>query len=94
MFVERSGSGVKLRSDSRLREPGFESCAVVLKPWAGFPTLHFSSSLSCINEYLAIDSGGNVYEQPLHINCKLALLGEVTILHDNHTLCGCFLKKI
>ena len=23
-------------SDSRLREPGFESCAAVLKPWASF----------------------------------------------------------
>ena len=49
-------------SDSRLREPGFESCAAVLKPWASFFTLHCSSSLSCINEYLAIDSGGYVYE--------------------------------
>ena len=34
--------------DSRLREPGFESCAAVLKPWASFFTLHCSSSLSCI----------------------------------------------
>ena len=50
--------------DSRLREPGFESCAAVLKPWASFFTLHCSSSLSCINEYLAIDSGGYVYAQP------------------------------
>ena len=24
-------------SDSRLREPGFEPCAAVLKSWAGFP---------------------------------------------------------
>ena len=51
-------------SDSRLREPGFESCAAVLKPWASFFTLHCSSSLTCINEYLAIDSGEYVYEQP------------------------------
>ena len=36
-------------SDSRLREPGFEFCAAVLKPWASF--------------YLAIDNGGYVYEQ-------------------------------
>ena len=42
-------------SDSRLRGPGFESCAAVLKPWASFFTLHCSSPLSCINEYLAID---------------------------------------
>ena len=50
--------------DSRLREPGFESCAAVLKPWASFFTLHCSNSLSCKNEYLAIDSGGYVYTQP------------------------------
>ena len=37
-------------SHSRLRGPGFESCAAVLKPWASFFTLH-----CCINEYLAID---------------------------------------
>ena len=50
--------------DSWLREPGFESCAAVLKLWASFFTLHCSSLLSCINEYLAIDSGGYVYAQP------------------------------
>ena len=60
-------------SDSRLREPGFESCAAVLKPWASFFTLHCSSSLSCIHEYLAIDSGGYVYEQPSRINCSIWL---------------------
>ena len=47
-------------SDSRLREPGFESCAAVLKPWASFFTLHCPSSLRCLNEYLTIDSGGYV----------------------------------
>ena len=40
-------------SDSRLREPGFRA-----KPWASFFTLHRSSLLSCMNEYLAIDRGG------------------------------------
>ena len=50
-------------SDSRLQEPGFEPCTAVLKPWASFFTLQCSSSLSYINEYLAIDSGGYVYEQ-------------------------------
>ena len=60
-------------SDSQLREPGFESCAAVLKPWGSFITLHCSSSLSCINEYLAIDSGGYVYKQSSlsHINCDM-----------------------
>ena len=51
-------------SDSRLREPRFESCAAVLKPWASFFTLRCSSLLNCINEYLVINSGGYVYEQP------------------------------
>ena len=60
-------------SDFRLREPGFESCATVLKPWASFFTLHCSSSLSCINEYLVIDSGGYVYEQPSRIHCSIWL---------------------
>ena len=59
-------------SDSRLREPGFESYAAALKPWASFFTLHCSSSL-CINEYLTIDSGGYVYEQPSRINCSIWL---------------------
>ena len=44
-------------SDSRLREPGFESCAVVLKPWASFFTLCCSSSLSFIKELLSTWSG-------------------------------------
>ena len=57
----------------RLREPGFESCAAALKPWASFFTLHCSSSFSFINEHLAIDSGGYVYEQPSHINCSIWL---------------------
>ena len=60
-------------TEYRLREPGFESCAAVLKPWASFFTLHCSSSLSCINEYLTTDSGGYVYEQPSRINCSIWL---------------------
>ena len=60
-------------SDSRLQEPGFESCAAVLKPWAMFFTLLCSISLSSINEYLAIDSVGHVYEQPSCINCSIWL---------------------
>ena len=60
-------------SDSRLREPGFESGAAMLKLWASFFSLHCSSSLSSINEYLSIESGGYVYEQPSRINCSLWL---------------------
>ena len=59
-------------SDSHLREPGFESCAAVLRP-SSFLTLHCSSSLSCIHEYLAIDSDGYVYEQPSRFSCSIWL---------------------
>ena len=59
-IVERNGSGVELQTLDFRREPRFESFAAVLKPWASFFTLHCSSSLSGINEYLAIDSGGYV----------------------------------
>ena len=55
-------------SDSRLRGPGFKPCAAVLRLWAYMFTLCCASSLSCINEYLAIDSGRYVYEKPLRIN--------------------------
>ena len=71
--MSRGGGGWGRASDSPLQEPGFESCAVVLKPRASFFTLHCSSSLSCINEYLAIDSGGYVCEQPSRINCSIWL---------------------
>ena len=60
-------------SDPRLREPSFKSCAAVLKPWACFVTLHCSSSLSHINVYLAILSGGYMYEQQSYINCSIQL---------------------
>ena len=61
-------TGIRERSGS-----GFESCVAVLNPWASFSTLHCSSSLSCINEYLAIDSSGYVYEQPSCIYCSIWL---------------------
>ena len=38
-----------------------------------FFTPYCSSSLSCINEHLAINSGGYVYEQPSCINCSIWL---------------------
>ena len=59
--------------DSRIREPGFESCVAMLKHWTSFFTLHCSGSLGCINECLGIDSGGYVYEQPSCINCSIWL---------------------
>ena len=55
-------------SDSQLRELGVESCAAVL--CGQVFSLHCTSSVSCINEYLAIDSGGYVYDQPSGISCS------------------------
>ena len=65
-------------SDSRVRGPGLESRAAVLKPWASFFTLHCSSSLSYINEYLAIDSGGV----------------RATLAHWLQHVAGCFPEKM
>ena len=44
-----------------------------VKTLGKFFTLHCSSSLCCINEYLAIDSGEYVYEQPSRNNCSIWL---------------------
>ena len=47
-----------------------------------FFTPHCSSSLSCINEYLAINSGGYVYDQLSHIKCGWMLPREVEMVFD------------
>ena len=73
MYVDRAQWLRGRASDSRLRRPGFESCTAVLNLGQVFFTLHCSSLLSYINEYLAINSGGYVYEQPSHINCSIWL---------------------
>ena len=52
--IECSGSGVELQT-LESEDPSFF-------------TVHCCNSLSCINEYLAIDSGGYMYEQPLRMN--------------------------
>ena len=57
-LVER-GSSVGRMPDSQSREPGFES---PLLPFRSLGIFFHFSRLSCINEYLAIDSGGNVSE--------------------------------
>ena len=60
--LKHNGSGVELRTLD------YENLG-----WASFFTLHCSSSLSSINEYLAIDSGGYVFEQPSCMNCSIWL---------------------
>ena len=70
--MERSGSGVELRTLDN-ENPGSN-------PGCGVKTLgkFFNSTLlqfTQLNqyEYLAIDSGGYVYEQPSRINCSIWL---------------------
>ena len=54
-------------------EPGFESPFVTLSKIGHFRSLHWRPSwLSCMNEYLAIDSGGHVSDLVLARNCCLA----------------------
>ena len=57
--VECRSSVVEIRMpDSQSREPGFESSLCYRFEVWPFPF----SPLGCVNEYLAIDSGGNVSE--------------------------------
>ena len=51
------GAIVVPMSDSYSRGPSFESSCCCFVAWAIFFNPHCHSSLSCINEYLAIDSG-------------------------------------
>ena len=69
--------------DSQSSEPGFESLFVTVSKIGHFRSLHWRPcSLSCINEYLAIDSGGNVSDLALARNCCLArmLPGEAELV--------------
>ena len=61
VIVER-GSSVGRMPDSQSREPGFEPRCYRFEVWAFSFTSRRLSRLSCINEYLAIDSGGHVSE--------------------------------
>ena len=71
--------------DTQSSEPGFESLFVTVSKIAHFRSLHWRPcSLSCINEYLAIDSGGNVSDLALARNCCLArmLPGEAELVSE------------
>ena len=59
--------------DSQSSEPGFESPLLPFCRLGIFRSLHCRPCrLSCINEYLAIDSGGNVSDLVLARYCCLA----------------------
>ena len=77
--------------DSQSSEPGFESRFVTVSKIGHFLSLHWRPcSLSCINEYLAIDNGGNVSDLALVRNCCLArmLPGEAELVSEWTVLPG------
>ena len=70
--VERSSSVVECRTRNR-ESPGSNPPLLPFRRLGIFRSLHWRPcSLSCINEYLAIDSGGNVSDLVLARNCCLA----------------------
>ena len=71
--------------DSQSSEPGFKSLFATVSKIGHFRSLHWRPcSLSCINEYLAIDRGGNVSDLALAHNCCLArmLPGEAELVSE------------
>ena len=71
--------------ECRTCKPGFESPFVTISKIGHFRSLHWRPcSLSCINEYLAIDSGGNVSDLVLARNCCVArmLPGEAELVSE------------
>ena len=71
IYVERSSSVVECRTRNR-ESPGSNPLCYRFEVWAFSFTSRRLSRLSCINEYLAIDSGGNVSDLVLARNCCLA----------------------
>ena len=61
--VERGSSAVECRTRNRL--------CYCFEVWAFLFSPRCTSSLNCINEYLAIDGGGNVSEESAR-NCYVA----------------------
>ena len=70
--LERSGSGVELRTLDYENPGSNPGCGV--KTLGKFFSLYIAPVHSAeLNEYLAIDSGGYVYEQPSRNNCSIWL---------------------
>ena len=70
--LERSSSVVECRTRNR-ESPGSNPPLLPFRRLGIFRSLHRRPcSLSCINEYLAIDSGGNASDLVLARNCCLA----------------------
>ena len=77
--------------DSQSSEPGFESPFATVSKIGHFRSLHWRPCwLSCINEYLAIDSGGDVSDLVIARNCCMArmLPGEAELVSEWTGLSG------
>ena len=57
-------------ADSQSEEPVYESIFLFLSSFSFYPRC--PSSLSSMNKYMAIDSGGSVSEWSSCINCSMA----------------------
>ena len=71
--------------DSQSSEPEFESPFATVSKIGHFRSLHWRPGwLSCINEYLVIDSGGNVSDLAVARNCCMArmLPGEAELVSE------------
>ena len=71
--MERGSSAVECRTRNR-ESPGSNPLWYRLEVWAFAFSSRLLSRLSCINDYLAIDSGGNVSELSLHNCCMVRML--------------------
>ena len=71
-FVERSGSGIELQTLD-YEKPGSNPGCVVKTLGKFFHSTLLQFTQLNKTEYLAIDSGGYVYEQPSRINCSIWL---------------------
>ena len=61
--------------DSQSREPGFESPFATVSKLGLFRSLQDApvhSAVKCLNEYLAIDGGGNMSDLVFAGNCNVA----------------------
>ena len=90
LAVERCSSAVKCLA-RKSGEPGFESPFATVSKIGLFRSLYWHSSwFSCINEYLAIDSDGNVSDLVFARNSSIArmLPGEAELVSEWTGLSG------
>ena len=90
LTVERGSSVVECRTRNQV-SPRFESCFATVSKIGHFRSLHWRPCwLSCINEYLAIDSGGHVSDLVVARTCCMTrmLPGEAELVSEWTGLSG------